>query len=96
MVSSIQYINGFSMFAMVPESGVLDFTSDTKCFLIAVTDDKAGEYVADASTTSVQEGSPCLSPTHPVLKQGPDPCLHSLSSTIPVTAELASIGGKEE
>lgn len=43
MVSSIQYINGFSMFAMVPESGVLDFTSDTKCFLIAVTDDKAGE-----------------------------------------------------
>lgn len=70
------------MFAMAPESGVLDFTSDIKCFLIAVTNDKASEYVAQASTASVQEGSPCLSPTHPGLKQGPGSCLHSLSSTI--------------
>lgn len=85
MVSRIQYINGLSMFAMVPESGVLDFTSDIKCFLIAITDDKAGEYMAEAFATSVQQGSPCLSPTHPVLKQGPGPWLHSLSSTIPVT-----------
>lgn len=70
MLSSIQYINGFSMFAMVPESGLLDcsFTSDIKCFLIAVTNDKVHEYMAEASATHVQEGS---SPTHPVLKQDP-------------------------